>query len=144
MGQNRRDRTITIVLLSACALILLVWDVNVAFNEGKNDTISEFLRDVSTNVWVLPFLLMGVMGHLFWNRREGEDRNFRPEILLGSALFVVCIDLTRWATGLTYPHNSDVLVGLIGFVVGAAFWPQGPKWEPAEDKVDSEKENDHA
>ena len=66
--KTKSNRRTTAVLLSVFAGILLVWDIAVAHNEGKGDTISELLRDLSHRFWILPFMLMGVMGHLFWNK----------------------------------------------------------------------------
>lgn len=145
MNKDRKNRAITVILLASCATILLVWDVKVATNEGSNDTISEVLRDLSSTVWLLPYMLMGVMGHLFWNLNGGDHKDlFRPDVLVGSCVVVGALDLLRWMTGTPSPHNVDVLVGLAGFVMGAKFWPQGPKWDPDGEEVDSSEEDDHA
>jgi len=65
---EQRVRRITAILLGGSALGLLVWDVYVANNDLHNDTISEIVRDLSHRFYSLPFILMVVMGHLFWNQ----------------------------------------------------------------------------
>lgn len=125
--EGRSNRTITIVLLVVAATVLLFWDVYVATNDVKDDTISEFLRDLSYDFWILPYLLMGVMGHLFWNRDEGSSRTFRPQVLVGSSVLVGLRDVVNAFVALpTHPY-APLVTGLIGFTVGAMFWPQARK-----------------
>ncbi len=116
-------RRLTAVLLVVFSLILLVWDINVAYNDVKDDTISELLRDLSYDRWVLPFALMGVMGHLIWNR-PGEDKPFHFKKLLAVTALVLLRDLIN----LTYPlptfQFANLILGLLGFVGGAVWWPQ--------------------
>jgi hypothetical protein len=116
-------RKITAVLLVVFSTILLVWDIGVAYNDVRDDTISELLRDVSHNWWSLPFILMGVMGHLFWNR-PGTERHMKLGLLAGTTAAVVLRDLINLAYPLpTFPF-ANLCMALLGFVLGALWWPQ--------------------
>jgi cytochrome bd-type quinol oxidase subunit 2 len=111
-------RKTTAILLAVFTVVLLVWDIDVAHNDVKNDTISELLRDISHNFWTLPFVLMGIMGHLFWNR-QGKVRKLR---------FVV-VTLPTW-------HYANLIVGTLGFLGGALWWPQLGPSDPSTDSPD--------
>jgi len=65
-------RKITIGILVTLALLLIGWDIFVAANDTKGDTISEVFLYFSKHP-VLPFAAGVVMGHLCWPqyRKEG-------------------------------------------------------------------------
>jgi len=116
-------RKTTAALLGVFSTILLVWDVKVANNDVKEDTISELLRDVSHDFWVLPFALMGVMGHLFWNR-PGTKREIKFNYLVGAVVVVLARDMLGLVVQLPTFTSAPVVVGVLGFMLGAAWWPQ--------------------
>lgn len=116
-------RKTTAALLVISAVGLLLWDIDVATNDVKDDTISELLRDISHRFWILPFMLMGVMGHLFWNR-SGRKKTFKPGLLIGASVLVGSRDLLNWAVELpTWPY-ANLVLGVLGFLAGALWWPQ--------------------
>ena len=121
--EARQLRQTTTILLILCSLILLAWDVKVATNEVKDDTISELLRDVSWDVWLLPFMLMGVMGHLFWNR-PGVHKETKHALLIGSCLVIGLRDIVWHVASLPPLPYANLACGAVGFVLGARWWPQ--------------------
>jgi len=116
-------RKITAVMLVMFTVILLVWDIDVAHNDVKDDTISELLRDLSHDWLTLPFVLMGIMGHLFWNR-PGEDRNLQFTKLTSVTALVVLRDLINLAHSLPTFQFANLVAALAGFICGALWWPQ--------------------
>lgn len=58
----------TILILVATAVILIAWDIVVATNSVKGDTISEILLNFARHHPVVPFLFGVLMGHLFWSQ----------------------------------------------------------------------------
>lgn len=120
----RKLRRLTSWFLGVCALFLGVWDVFVATNDVKGDTISELLRDISGQFVLLPFMLMGVMGHLFLNKAEDSSRKFRPQLLIFSCIFVGSRDLVWLVMGYPPIENLNLLAGAVGFALGGLWWPQ--------------------
>ena len=60
------SRTITISILAAVTLLLIAWDIYVATNKQKGDTISEVVLGFARRHPVIPFALGVLMGHLLW------------------------------------------------------------------------------
>jgi len=107
----------TALYLSVPAALLLAWDIFVAANDVKDDTISELLRDLGTAVYTLPFLFGIVMGHLFEN---SDTRPNRFKMLFPVAIAVVLLDITGY---MHYPGGNFIFFTFgVGF--GAYLWPQ--------------------
>lgn len=63
------DRLWTLVILGGCALLLIAWDVYVAFfNREPNakDTISGIVLGFARRHPLVPFAFGVLMGHFFW------------------------------------------------------------------------------
>lgn len=122
----RGFRRLTVVFLSTSVLGLLIWDIYVANNDVKNDTISEVVRDVSHEFWVIPFALMAVMGHLFWNTATSAERRARLRFKTLMALVgaVGLRDLVNLQVDLPTFFATPLVVGIVGFLLGAWLWPQ--------------------
>ena len=61
------DSNWTVLILIATAILLLVWDVYVAyFNDEKDDTISAIVYRSALKHPLFPFAIGVIMGHLFW------------------------------------------------------------------------------
>ena len=134
---EQRVRRITAILLGGSALGLLVWDVYVANNDLHNDTISELVRDLSHRFYSLPFILMVVMGHLFWNQPQEKRlpdaermRVFWTKVV-GPAGTLIGLDLLNLAVALPHPPYANLMLAVVGFFVGAFFWPQAMPKEPS-------------
>jgi hypothetical protein len=61
-------KMITSVLMVAVVVLMIGWDVYVAFTPVKGDTISEILRQIARNHPMIPFALGVLIGHWFWGR----------------------------------------------------------------------------
>jgi hypothetical protein len=59
-------KKITGALLLIAVAVLGIWDIIVATNSTKGDTISELVLDLAVGNPLLPFATGFVMGHLFW------------------------------------------------------------------------------
>ena len=116
-------RKITATMLVVFSLILLGWDIDVANNDVRDDTISELLRDLSHRYWLLPFTLMGVMGHLFWNK-PGTERAMQFNKLLCACAVVGARDLVNLVFPLPTLPAANAGVAVLGFILGARWWPQ--------------------
>lgn len=128
--QARLLRSVTAGLLAVSASVLLVWDVYVGTNELSDDTISELLRDLSHDFYSLPFILMICMGHFFWNRpptnmpsKEVRVRMFWFGVV-GSSIAVILRDVVNAFVTLPVIDHANLVVGVVGFFVGAVLWPQ--------------------
>lgn len=56
----------TIGILLFVTFGLIAWDIYVATNREKRDTISVVMLDTARKHPAIPFLLGVIMGHLFW------------------------------------------------------------------------------
>lgn len=118
-----RLRRATGAILIFPLAVWLVWDVFVATNEVKDDTISEITRDLSHYLYVVPYALGGIMGHFFLNKKDlGEGRPNRFKTWLGTVLFVFVLSFF-----LPNLHYMNTAMLIAGFVIGAFLWPQGPR-----------------
>jgi len=123
-------RKVTAILLAAFTLILVMWDVKVAYNDVKGDTISELLRDVSHAWYILPYLMGVVMGHLFWNRAADNMNEPKKHLLIffgvigGSSALVLLRDAVNFFVNLPGLNHANLVLVVVGFFMGAAFWPQ--------------------
>jgi hypothetical protein len=135
--QEQRVRRITAILLGSASLVLLVWDVYVANNDIHNDTISELVRDLSHRYYSLPFIVMIVMGHFFWNQPQEKRlpdaerlKMFWSRVAGPSAALIARDVLNLLAPLPTFPY-ANLALAVVGFFVGAFFWPQAlPKDGP--------------
>ena len=125
-----RLRKITAIMLGSAALVLLIWDIWVANNEVANDTISEILRDLSHRFYSLPFILMIVMGHLFWNQpieaRASKEVRIKTFWIYaaGPSAVVILRDVVNLFVQLPTFAYANLVLAAAGFLVGAKFWPQ--------------------
>jgi len=116
-------RKITAIALVVAAGLLLVWDIYVANNDVKGDTISELVRDLSHDYWSLPFILMGIMGHLFWNRQAETKVIHRKPLFITTGL-VIARDLLNLVVPLPTFAYANLLMAALGFIGGVLWWPQ--------------------
>lgn len=121
--QQKKLRNTTSALLLICLSVWLLWDIYVATNVSKNDTISEITRDLSHYIYMIPWALGGIMGHFFWN--DHNEENLRPvrfKTWLGTCAAVLVV--SPFIPNLDY---MNTVFFAVGFPVGAWLWPQGPR-----------------
>jgi hypothetical protein len=68
-GYTALSRKVTIGILIATTLGLVAWDVYVAVNGVRGDTISEILLEFAQKHPVLPFAIGVLCGHTLWGQR---------------------------------------------------------------------------
>lgn len=66
-------KKITLSLLALTVLLLVSWDVYVAFNWQKGDTISEVWMWLEGHSIALPFAFGIICGHLCWPQYKKEN-----------------------------------------------------------------------
>ena len=82
MSKSRSTRTWTIGILIGVLSLLIGWDIYVAVNDAKGDTISEIVLELSmlhvASLLGIVFALGVLTGHIVWPQfREKEDSSKR-------------------------------------------------------------------
>lgn len=70
-----KTRNLTIWILIGVSIILIGYDIYVAVNDVKEDTISEVLLYYGRQFMIIPFGLGVIMGHLFWPQRVKKEND---------------------------------------------------------------------
>jgi hypothetical protein len=70
---ENKAKKITIGVMAVAAAALIGWDIVVAANNTKGDTISEILLKSSKKVPIVATAWGILTGHLFWPQRRRED-----------------------------------------------------------------------
>lgn len=130
MGENTdvsvvNYEAMTTAVIVLCALVLIAWDVFVAFfNDVPNDqdTISGILLRWSLAFSGLPFAFGVLLGHLFVPARGVAL--WWPHAALVGALVSVGLSAVLRAGGRKYAAVIGALALLSGGVVGHLAWPQ--------------------
>lgn len=127
-------RFITAVVIIASCGILIVYDLFVALNKRRGDTISEVIRDY-TIFPVIPATLGALLGH--WTLlgfRIVDSMMTGLFILLGIGAIMAAwsVAVRRELIGgwLATVHNAlasrPYISALIGYLLGGYLWGQGP------------------
>ncbi len=123
--------TWTVVVMLIAAVLLIGWDVYVAFfNKEKKDTISEIMMSTARakGVWGLPFAFGVLGGHLFLP----SSRPLLEQPLAAMVLIITAVVLT--VSGMVYrrfwkynPSWPAVMAFILlgGIAAGFFLWPQG-------------------
>ena len=115
----------TTIIICVCGAALLAWDIIVAANDMRGDTISEIARDTSYRLWLLPWSIGGIMGHLFWHKKSEEKWNVLAMITSSGVLIAVNLVALHSEWTIDWWVPLTVFVG--GFVAGHFWWPQQAK-----------------
>jgi uncharacterized membrane protein len=133
-------RRLTAVLLGGAAVLLGIYDIVVAYNDVKGDTISELVRDISHSWYILPYAFGVITGHFFWNKAADEMLPKKQHLLVffgvvcGSCALVLVRDLVNVFWTMRAFEYANLTLVVVGFFVGAKFWPQHmPKKEEQPD-----------
>jgi len=73
MSSMSKAKKITIGVMAAATAALVGWDIVVAANKQRGDTISEILLRSSRRVPIVAAAWGILTGHLFWPQRDGDD-----------------------------------------------------------------------
>jgi len=113
--------TLGIIVVASC--ILIGWDIVVATNAEKGDTISELVLGAASKHPSLAFAWGGLTGHLFWPRKEPIFwRKPHTAFLLGT-LAAAMLAIEFFVTLKVLPIGPL----LVGIALGHWLWPQKSK-----------------
>lgn len=122
-------RTVTLVVIALCLGMLLGWDVFVANNATKFDTVSEMTMLACLRSLTLPFVLGYVAAHLTWYGRARKSARF--VLIAGGCCFVsaLLVDVLTWTGvlqwwGLAWLRRWPVVTFCVAFPLGHVLWPQ--------------------
>ena len=124
-------RVITTIIMVVGVTIWIVWDIIVASNKRKDDTISEIIRDY-TYLPVLPASLGGVCGHWTILGFRQVDSNIGFMIMIAMALLLclwsIFVKYNRAGSMLTAFHRwigkRPYIPFVIGYLMGGFLWGQ--------------------
>lgn len=124
-------RTITLIVMGVCAVVLIGWDIVVAFfNKVPNteDTISGITFGASLYAWTIPYAFGALGGHLFMPGVFLESvRWWGMTILLGFGIALGVLGIA-WGKRLNQVKWRVALraYGVLnaGIVMGWLCWPQ--------------------
>jgi hypothetical protein len=114
------NRKKTTILLLAVGAALLAWDIIVATNDIWGDTISEIIRDISYRIWFLPWGFGGIMGHLFWHKKNYEDPNVTA--MIGSSTALIAANVAAYYLQWPMYWWGVLLIFVMGFVAAHFWW----------------------
>lgn len=113
-------KKITIAIMIVVIAIVVGWDLVVAVNSIKGDTISEIIQKISYEHPVVP-LIFGTLGsHFFWAGKPLFDHYSRYLILIG-------IGIATAIAGIWTVSICPLWPILIGIPLGRLLWPQNIK-----------------
>jgi len=67
-----KGKKVTLFVMAAATIGLVSWDIVVASNKERGDTISEILLHSSQRVPILAAAWGILTGHLFWPQAKGK------------------------------------------------------------------------
>jgi hypothetical protein len=96
-------------------LIIVIFDIVLAVDGHKGNTISEIIRYWSNKILILPFAWGVLMGH-FWH-----PMNWYPPQPTGVAILswvAIFVWIVAYSIGV-----PPIAVGMVGIVAGVILWP---------------------
>ena len=108
--------------------VLVFWDIYLALDGAPGNTWSEVTREASSSSPLLPWVLGGLLGHLFHHRDDlspvgGEDGG--PVLM---AVLTVTVGLAGWL-GLRLDGWLFTSVAMAGLCAGYLFMPKARRGE---------------
>ena len=111
-------KRVTVGLLIAVTAGLIGWDIYVAANEPRGDTISEIILATSRIYSSLPVALGVVVGHLLWPSPRPAKPWTTVSILSAVAAIVIMLDVVG------HPSVMPAIPFAIGALIGHFGWGQ--------------------
>ena len=109
---------ITKWLMLAAAVLLIGYDIYVAANTPKGDTISEISLSWAWDWPTLPLVWGVVVGHLFWPITALQYKWTKIGILWGLVSVFLALDI--WLLADVFP----LVPLMLGVFAGHCLWPQ--------------------
>lgn len=125
----KRCVTITRIVIFAALVLMIGWDLVVASNQWRGDTISELTLWTVLRSLTVPLLLGYICGHLTW---PGKHRLQARMVLTVGGIVIgltLSFDVLTWCKITTWDWLMFVrawppITFLPGYVFGHLFWPQ--------------------
>lgn len=115
-------KKITQIVMAVSILVWIVWDIVVATNRTPGDTESEIIRGFASQHLTVPWAVGVLMGHFFWNVKQGVPRWRTLVVMPLITLAIVAVDV--WGN---LPYVLPVIPFLVGVGAGRLLWPQHVK-----------------
>lgn len=125
-----------IIALLVPVISYIIWDIFLATNAVKGDTISEVVLFYAKRSLFLPTTLGVLLGHFFWPIYNNHLHNRLPgwaivTILVTLGLFGIGFDIMNALRGLsngsaflTFLLKWPIILALFGILVGHFVWGQ--------------------
>ena len=105
------------------AVVASVVDVFLAKNRKPGDTWTEIIRDWSSRLLAVPFVLGVLLGHFFWPWSVARLPGVPGiAVVLGVAVSLVALSLRQ---GTVYPRREQFVAACSGIILGGVFWGAG-------------------
>lgn len=111
-------KRVTVALLIAATAALIGWDIYVASNGVRGDTISEIILATSRQIWTLPLALGIVVGHLMWPTTTPRSGWASASILMAVGAIGIMLDV------IGHPQVMPAVPFAIGALIGHFGWGQ--------------------
>jgi hypothetical protein len=112
-------------LTVATGILWAAWDIVPAMWEGRNDTISENIRNWSRYNWTLPLFWGALSSHFFINAGQAENYQIRFYIFAGVILTCIGANLgTYFGAEWEVPVWARSAFFFGGLVLGLVLWSQ--------------------
>lgn len=123
------DAAITTAILITTIVVLVGWDVYVAFfnrESNADDTISGIALKACRSFWGLPFAAGVLLGHLFVPAASPylESEIVGAVILVAASLLIGAVGWLTRRFGVRGPGGWAFLIIVFGVTMGHVFWPQ--------------------
>lgn len=117
----------TRIIVIAVSVLLLAWDIVAATWQGRNDTISEWIRNWSRTSITLPFFGGALMSHFFVNLGQPESYQIRFYLFAGVMVSCIGADVARFFI-FSEAYSVEARISAVFFGFGAALllWCQNP------------------
>lgn len=122
----------TEVIVAATAALLIAYDIFVAANKEKGDTISEVVRD-RINYPVIPFALGAILGHwtaLGWRLLDSGLTGLFILLAIGGIMGLWSRRVSDKNRPFKEAHNwlgdRPYVAAIAGYLLGALLWGMNP------------------
>jgi len=120
-------KTVTACIIILATIGLIGWDVYVAWNDLKGDTISEITMGWAIHKPFIPFITGVIIGHLFV---PGKLKSWKEKLVKQLILWPIVIGILIWDL-MTPPilllESYPWIMFVVGVPLGIFLWKQDPE-----------------
>lgn len=123
--KTRKLSAVSVGITVATGIIWALWDIVPAMWEGRNDTISENIRNFSRFAWVVPWFWGALTAHFFINIGQPDSYKLRFLIFGVTTVALVVFNLlTYYVWHWNCPPWVRTISVFVGALCGLLFWSQ--------------------